>query len=165
MAPVGDGFSSISDEDFDGLITIPISIEVAAQWLFNVKAFTLDWVKSFVDFDDEYYSLSFTAAGNLHSDPRMKIEGGHLIASNQNTIEYSSGGSGGQTLSLPLFVKKYIEGVSDWHMGIGSYVTEEGAEVEFSASMTEMQINYTYPLATFGVTSIQNTYTIDETFY
>lgn len=40
MPPVGDEYSSISQADFDLLVTSEITPQIAGQWLYNVKQFT-----------------------------------------------------------------------------------------------------------------------------
>ena len=42
MAPKEDAFSSISDTDFATLKVSEITLAVAGQWLFNVKAFSIE---------------------------------------------------------------------------------------------------------------------------
>jgi len=42
MAPVGDGYSNISDTEFATLLAYEITPQIAAQWLYNVKSFRFE---------------------------------------------------------------------------------------------------------------------------
>jgi hypothetical protein len=46
MAPVGGKYSNISKADFDALLVSEITPQIAAQWLYNVKAFNFSFERT-----------------------------------------------------------------------------------------------------------------------
>jgi len=176
-------YSSISSEGFAGLSAegklypSEITPQIAGQWLFNVKAFTVTTVKSNPSnptstnpplgtrTEDHICEEDLRSNPQLHFyEPDTEVQ--HLKVSINNNLRYSGDGASSAFLESFFFVKR----LNSWYVGIGSYVTEEGAEVEISADLNQLFIKYTYSAGSNSSglddgTVIENTYEITETFY
>ena len=186
MPPVGDGYSSISDDDFNGLITSePITIQTAAQWLYNVKGFSNRRVVSNSDTSNldphpiasdetiDYIAtnLSLVAINDLKSNPQLRFyepnqPNQYLKASVNNSLYYYTTNSLDQELEPYFFVKKG----PNWYAGISNYAGGEGAVVTITASLIppELYTKFEYPTTEAGYdvgTIVENTFTITDTFY
>jgi hypothetical protein len=176
-------YSSISEEDFAGLSAegklypSEITPQIAGQWLFNVKAFTEKTVKSNPSNPTSTNPPLGTRTEDhiceedLRSNPQLNFyepdaEKQHLKVSINNNLRYSGDGSSSTFLESFFFVKR----LNSWYVGIGNYVTEEGAEVEISADLNQLLIKFTYSAGSNSSglddgTIIDKTYEITETFY
>jgi len=185
MPPVGDGYSSISDDDFDDLITSQINIQIAAQWLYNVKGFSNRRVVSNSDTsnldphppaEDETIdyiatNLFSVAINDLKSNPQLRFyepnqPNQYLKASVNNSLYYYTTNSPDQELEPYFFVKKG----PNWYAGISNYAGGEGAVVTITASLIppELYTKFEYPTTEAGYdvgTIVENTFTITDTFY
>jgi len=166
MPPVGDGYSSISDEYFNGLVTSGIDIQTAGQWLYNVKKFTR---QSSDDLDTTYYHTAIdpfigpTATISDHKkNPQLRFyepdePQQYLRASAYNTLVYSQsddpnsifGGNATSYLDIFYFVKKQ----TNWYVGTLFAAT-------ISANLNTIQTTFSVGEATTTIT-----YTITDTFY
>lgn len=176
-------YSSISKDDFDGLIAegklypSEITPQIAGQWLFNVKAFTVTTVTSNPSNPTSTNPPLGTriedhiCEEDLKSNPQLQFyepdtEVQHLKVSINNNLRYSGDGASSNFLERFFFVKR----LNSWYVGIGNYETDEGAEIDISANLNELYLKYTYSAGSNSSgrddgTVIENTYEITETFY
>ena len=163
LAPTGIGFSSISDNDFDNLgRTIGTSMETAANWLLNVKSYTLQTVQYVNEYDEPLISTkSYSTSDDHQSNPQMFFDGGYLKTRNKNTFQYTNSNSGIGQLGILRFVNKD----NSWYAGVPLNEHPDalaGAEITMVASFSQMQVICEY-LGT-PATNVY-IYTITESHY
>jgi len=165
MPPVGDGYSSISDDDFDDLITSQINIQIAAQWLYNVKKYKIE---STDDPDTiNYYTavvpiiFPVQPISDHKENPQLRFYAPdepqqYLKASTCNTLYYAESSNptifGGNVLTY-LDIFYFVKKEASWYVGTSFAAT-------VSADLNTIQTTYLSGEATNTITR-----TIIDTFY
>ena len=184
MAPKEDTFSSISDVDFATLKVSEITPEIAGQWLFNVKGFSIDYLlvrkSSDPEVPDEVITGENTAlvltnpytgeTEGLRTNPQLRFiaayaEDQKLNQNTNNDLIYSLGGELGydfRVLELFYFVKNRDK----WYVGRKDY-SDSAHTYEISATLYSLTTSVTSFFEDAAIISEkdQQTYTITETFY
>jgi hypothetical protein len=138
MPPVGDEYSSISQADFDLLVTSEITPQIAGQWLYNVKQFTRTIMQPVYPATDpptaEPVTYYYTACDPLvfpavlisdhHTNPQLRFYDQRLRASTNCTVKYGLSDVPNSTLNAaPYLINIYfVKKEKIWYVGAPSYL-------------------------------------------